>query len=77
MALMIGMVFVVLAGLVFATTAWSVLSDVAKVFLVFAFGILFFAVSFLSEKQLHLHRTGNGLYVLGSIFMFLSVLAAG
>ncbi len=76
-ALMIGMVFVVLAGLVFATTAWSVLSDAAKVFLVFAFGILFFSVSFLSEKQLHLHRTGNGLYVLGSIFMFLSVLAAG
>ncbi len=75
-ALMIGVVFVVLAGLVFATTTWEILPDAAKVFLVLALAGMFFSVSFLAEKWLHIHKTGNGFYVLGSIFLFLSVLAA-
>lgn len=76
LALLAGMVFVVLAGLVFATTAWQILSNPTKVYLVLAFSAMFFGVSFVAEKRLHIHKTGNALYVLGSIFLFLSVLAA-
>ncbi len=76
LALLAGMVFVVLAGLVFATTAWQILSNPTKVYLVLAFSAMFFCVSFVAEKRLHIHKTGNALYVLGSIFLFLSVLAA-
>lgn len=76
LALLTGIIFVVLAGLIFATTAWQILPNPAKVLMVTAFSGLFFATSCLAEKRLHIHRTGNALYVLGSIFAFLSVLAA-
>lgn len=76
LALLAGVVFVVLAGLIFATTAWQVLSNPAKVLFVLAFSGVFFCTSFLAERKLHIHKTGNALYVLGSIFLFLAVLAA-
>lgn len=75
-ALLVGVTFVVLAGLVFATTAWHVLPDTFKVFLVLAFAGIFFFVSFLAENRFHIYKTGNAFYILGSIFLFLTVLAA-
>lgn len=76
-ALIIGMVFIVLAGLIFATTTWNVLPDFCKVALVFLLTGVFFGASYLAEKKLHIHKTGNGFYILGSIFSFFTVLAAG
>lgn len=76
LALLAGIIFVVLAGLIFATTAWQILPNPAKVLLVAVFSGMFFCTSYLAEKRLGIHRTGNALYVLGSIFAFLSVLAA-
>lgn len=76
LALLTGIIFVVLAGLIFATTTWRILPDPAKVLIVAAFSVLFFGTSDLAGKRLGIHRTGNALYVLGSIFAFLSVLAA-
>ena len=40
LALLTGVVFVVLAGLIFATTAWKILSNPAKVYLVLAFSVM-------------------------------------
>lgn len=74
-ALIIGMVFIVLAGLIFATTTWNVLPDFCKVALVFLLTGVFFGASYLAEKKLHIHKTGNGFYILGSIFSFFTVLA--
>ncbi len=76
LALIVGIVFVVLAGLIFATTTWKVLPDFCKVLLVGFFAVVLFGASFVAEKKLHIHKTGNGLYILGSIFLFLTVLAA-
>lgn len=75
-ALIVGIIFVVLAGLIFSTTTWKVLPDIGKVLLVAFFACIFFGSSFIAEKKLHIHKTGNGLYLLGSIFLSLSVLAA-
>ncbi len=75
-ALIIGVIFVVLAGLIFATTTWRVLPDVSRAFLVMACAGLFFGASFLADRQFHIHKTGNAFYILGSTFLFLSVLAA-
>ena len=75
-AMVIGVVLVVLAGLVFATTTWRILPSVLKVFLVLLFSGIFYGASFLAENKLHLHRTGSAFYVLSCIFVFLSVLAA-
>ncbi|WWR17172.1 proline-rich domain-containing protein [Lachnospiraceae bacterium JLR.KK008] len=75
-ALIVGIIFVVLAGLIFSTTTWKILPDLGKVMLIGLFVLVFFGSSLIAEKKLHIHKTGNGLYLLGSIFLFLTVLAA-
>ena len=76
-ALVIGVVFVILAGLIFATTAWKILPDIFKAVMVFAFSILFFTSSCIAGKKLKIERTSRAFYILGSIFLFLTVLAVG
>lgn len=75
LALVIGVIFVVIAGVIFATTTWHALPAVAKALLVLGAAGLFFGASCLAEEVLHIHRTGNAFYLLGSIFLFLSCLA--
>ncbi len=75
-ALIMGVVFVVLAGLIFATTTWKVLPDICKTILVLVCSILFFTASFAAERLFHVRKTGNAFYILGSIFLFFSVLTA-
>lgn len=76
-ALIIGVVFVVLAGLIFATTAWHVLPSYCKVIMVLGFSGLFFGSSLVAGKILKIQRTSQAFYILGSIFLFLTILAAG
>lgn len=76
-ALIIGVVLVVLAGAVFATTTWEVLPDICKVVGVLLFAGLFFGTSALAERKLKLRRTGWAFYTLGCVFLFLAVLAIG
>lgn len=75
-AMVIGVVFVVLAGLVFATTSWRILPSFIKVLLVLALSGIFFASSILAEKKFRIYKTSNTFFILSSIFLFLSVLAA-
>lgn len=76
-ALVIGVIFVVLAGLIFATTAWHVLPSVCKVIMVLGGSGLFFGASRAAEKYFKIERTGQAFYILGSVFLFLTILAAG
>lgn len=76
-ALIIGVIFVVLAGLIFATTTWHVLPSIWKVVLVFGFSGLFFGASLLAGKVFKIKRTSQAFYILSSVFLFLTVLAAG
>jgi len=76
LALVLGMVFIVLAGLIFATTTWPILTDACKTYLVFACTLMFFGASALSQKVLGIRKTAGAFYILGSVFVFLSVLAA-
>lgn len=76
LTLIIGVVFIVLAGLIFATTTWHILPDICKVFGVLGCAVLFFGASFFAEKRFKVHKTSNAFYVLGSIFLFLTILAA-
>lgn len=75
-ALILGVIFIVLAGLIFATTTWHVLPDESKALLVFGCSVLFFGASVMADRLFGIHRTSNAFYVLGSIFLALSVLAA-
>lgn len=76
-ALIIGVVFVILAGLIFATTTWHLLSSGLKVVFVAVFSIFMFGASFIAGKGLKIRRTGQAFYILGSIFLFLTILTAG
>ena len=76
-ALVVGVIFVVLAGAIFATTTWRVMPSFAKVTAVFVLAVLFFAVSEAADRFLQIHRTANACYLLGCIFLFLTVAAAG
>lgn len=76
LALVMGVIFIVLAGLIFATTTWHILPDICKTFLVLACSVLFFGASLGAERVFRIRKTSHGLYILGSVFLFLSVLAA-
>lgn len=76
-ALIIGVIFVVIAGLIFATTNWQMIPDLYKVVMVLAFAGLFFITSRVAERRMKIERTGRAFYILGSIFLFLAVLAVG
>lgn len=76
-ALIIGVIFVVIAGLIFATTNWHIMPDMYKVIMVFGLAVLFFFSSRVAENRLKIERTGRAFYILGSIFLFLTVLAVG
>lgn len=76
-SLMIGVIFVVIAGLIFATTNWYLIPDLCKVIMVFGMSFLFFFSSKVAEKKLKIQRTGRAFYILGSVFLFLTVLAMG
>ncbi len=69
-------IFVVLAGLIFATTAWH-----AAQCLQGDYGpgdqVCFFGASWAAEKYFKIERTGQAFYILGSVFLFLTILAAG
>ena len=75
--LVTGVLFIILAGIIFATTTWNHLSDLAKVLLVLAASGLFFGSSRLAVNKLQIEKTGKAFYILGSIFLFVTVLSAG
>jgi len=76
-ALVVGVIFVVLAGAIFATTTWRVLSEPAKVVVVFLCAVIFYGASAAAECLLKIHRTSNACYLLGCMFLGLGVVAAG
>ena len=76
-ALIIGVVFVVLAGLIFATTAWHTLPSSSKVIMILVFSGILFGLSQVTGTIFKIERTSQAFYILGSIFLFLTVLAAG
>lgn len=75
-ALILGMIFIVLAGVIFATTTWKIMEDGSKVLFIFASAVLFFGASGIAKKWFGIRKTSNAFYLLGSIFLFLSVVAA-
>lgn len=72
--LMIGVLFVVLAGVIFVTTNWNSMSGILKTFSIMSMSILFFAVSEISERKFSLDRTGFAFFTLGGIFLPVSVI---
>ena len=77
LSLCLGAVFIMISGLVFATTTWKILPDFIKLISLAIFAVLFYVASFVAYKKLDIIRTAKTFYVLGSIYVFVFVLAAG
>lgn len=75
--LSVGVLLVLLAGLVFATTTWQRLSDWLRLGLLVGQTLVFFGASLLAERRFKLRNTGMAFYLLGCSFCFVSTMAAG
>jgi len=67
--LITGVSMILLAGLIFVTTNWSVISNGVKIFMMLLATAMFFGASVFSEKKLCIHSTSKGFYVLGALFI--------
>ncbi|MFV0350954.1 MAG: hypothetical protein ACK5JF_01405 [Oscillospiraceae bacterium] len=73
----IGVFLVFIAGLIFATSTWSQIGPALRLTLLVVPTLVFFGVAWLARKRLKLPGTSLGLYLLGSLFCFVSVIGAG
>lgn len=75
--MMIGVIFVILAGLVFSTAVWVNMGNVGRTCAIGIIAALFFGVSAFSHKKLKLESTAFAFYTLGSFFTAIVLLTAG
>lgn len=75
--LIIGVIFIILSGLIFATTTWLYLSDILRTLVICSLSLVFFGASLLAEKAFRIPKTAVAFYTLGSFFLPIAVLALG
>ncbi len=75
--LILGALLIIISGLIFATTTWEFLSGGIRAVVILSFSVVFFAVSSLAERKLSLEKTGLLFYTLGSVFLPVTIIAAG
>lgn len=68
----VGMVFI--AGILFATTTWSFISDILKAVILIILGILFVGLSYLTEKVFKLEKSSYVYWILGMAFFLLTII---
>ena len=73
--LIVGVLFVILAGAVFATTTWLILPPIVRILTVCSFSGVFFVASVVAEKVLKIPKTAVSFFTLASFFLPISVLA--
>jgi hypothetical protein len=76
-SLNLGVIFILIAGLVIATSNWEVMSSVMKTTLIVMVSISFFAISYLADRVLKIAKTSLAFWVLGSLFLPVSILSIG
>lgn len=73
--LVLGVLFILIAGLIFATTTWKMMNDMLKTGIIGSVTVLFFGSSAIAEKKFQLKHTGSAFYVLGCLFIPIVFLA--
>lgn len=75
--LIIGVIFVITAGIIFATSNWSIFSSTVKTLLVALVTVMFFGISIFTEKTLKISKTAFAFWILGALFVPVTVLSVG
>lgn len=73
--LKLGIYFIAIAGLMFATTSWQLISNSIKVLILLAMGIIFVYLSYTNKNNLK--RYTNLCWILGITFLILTVIGIG
>lgn len=71
----VGTIFVMIAGCIFATTAWHYLSQATKQLIIVAMTVGFFGVSEVADKKGNMPKTSSAFYYIGLLFTGLVVIA--
>ena len=73
----IGALFIVTAGIIFASSAWKDLGTAPRIAALASVSVLFFGVSILARKRFDLRSTGAVFFTLGSVFLPVAFVASG
>lgn len=73
--LKIGLSMISLSGLIFATSTWNVISNIAKVILLIIFGLLFLGMSYFSDKKLKIKSTTITYWILSMAFFIFTTIS--
>lgn len=64
----IGILFVVIAGIIFASTAWTYLNDTGKQLVIGGVAVLLYILSYTSDKKFELKKTSIALFYIADVF---------
>ncbi len=75
--LILGALFITLAGFVFSAAAWGTLNTLFKSVILISFSAVFFGISVFTERKLKLSSTSRVFFTLGAVFLPAAAAAAG
>ena len=75
--LSLGIILILLAGIILATSTWDMMSDGVKTSALFMVSILFFIMSRFTEKKLKIIKTSFSFWILGNLFLPVILLSIG
>lgn len=75
--LIAGVAFLFLGGVLFMTSTWDVMPNTGRAITLLSAGVIAFAANFLAERVFRLQKTGFAFYILGCIFLPLSLSGIG
>ncbi|SDK27895.1 hypothetical protein [Sediminibacillus albus] len=76
-SLILGVIFLLIGGLVVATSTWDQLGAVMKVFSILFVSVFFLALSGISSRLLRIEKTAFAFLVLGGLLIPIAVIAIG
>ncbi|WP_129596467.1 hypothetical protein [Anaerophilus nitritogenes] len=75
--LFLGVFFILMSGLILATTNWSIMNNMTKTIILTMVSVMFFGISVFAEKKLKIQKTSIAFWALGSLMIPISILSAG
>ena len=75
--LVIGVIFILVAGTIFATTTWQSMTNGLRCAVLFFSAVVFYGLSALSRRAFSLNRSAAALYTLASSFLTISMFSLG
>ena len=73
--LITGSVFIVLAAILFLTSTWNIIPDIAKSFVLILFIFIFLGISYYAEEKLKIKHTAKAFFYIGMVYIPISLIS--